>query len=89
MFLTSCGGLEEAGDVLRNEKTKSTDEFLIKKRKPLTEPPDFKNIPEPGSLSEEKEKNDIERIFKITEKSSKKKSPPSSAEDSILNQIKK
>ena len=31
LFLTSCGGLKEAGKVLRNEKIKTTDEFLVKK----------------------------------------------------------
>ena len=33
--LVSCGSVEEAGKVLRNEKIKTTDEFLVKKRKPL------------------------------------------------------
>ena len=58
LFLTSCGGLKEAGKVLRNEKIKTTDEFLVEKRNPLELPPDFKDIPEPGKLS--KEKNDDE-----------------------------
>ena len=31
LFLYSCGGLSDAGKVLRNEKVKSTDEFLVKK----------------------------------------------------------
>mgnify|MGYP007000451735 CR=1 len=35
-FLYSCGAASEAGKVLRNEKTKTTDEFLVKKREPLT-----------------------------------------------------
>ena len=30
-FLYSCGGMSEAGKVLRNEKVKNTDEFLVKK----------------------------------------------------------
>ena len=29
--LNSCGGFKEAGKVLRNEKTTTTDEFLVKK----------------------------------------------------------
>ena len=33
LFLfTSCGGLKDAGKVLRNEKVKTTDEFLVKKK---------------------------------------------------------
>ena len=31
-FLISCGTFEEAGRVLRNEKIKSTDEFLVEKK---------------------------------------------------------
>ena len=34
-FLVSCGGLKEAGKVLRNEKTPTTDEFLVKQKDPL------------------------------------------------------
>ena len=32
IFILSCGGFSEAGKVLRNEKTKTTDEFLVKKK---------------------------------------------------------
>ena len=32
LILNSCGGLKEAGKVLRNEKTKTTDEFFVKKK---------------------------------------------------------
>ena len=47
LFLNSCGGLSEAGKVLRNEKTRTTDEFLVKKREPLSQPPEFNKIPKP------------------------------------------
>ena len=30
-FITSCGGIKDAGKVLRNEKIRTTDEFLVKK----------------------------------------------------------
>ena len=53
-LLASCGGLKDAGKVLRNEKIKTTDEFLVKKRNPLVLPPDFEKIPEPGSNPEKK-----------------------------------
>ena len=32
IFLYSCASLEEAGKALRNEKSNTTDEFLVKKR---------------------------------------------------------
>ncbi len=47
-LLANCGGLDDAKKVLRNEKVKSTDEFLVKKKDPLVLPPDYKNIPKPG-----------------------------------------
>ena len=31
LILNSCGGFKEAGKVLRNEKTRTTDEFFVKK----------------------------------------------------------
>ena len=32
IILNSCGSLKEAGDILRNEKTQSNNQFLIKKK---------------------------------------------------------
>ena len=50
IFLTACSGLSDAGKVLRNEKVRTTDEFLVKKRSPLVLPPDYEEIPEPGAI---------------------------------------
>ena len=87
--LNGCSSLSEAGKVIRNEKTRTTDEFLIKKQQPLTQPPDFETIPEPGSIKN-KAKNNIEKILKTSKtKSSTSQSKSSSIEESILNQIKK
>ena len=49
-ILTNCSNLSDAGKVLRNEKITNSDEFLVKKRGPLVLPPDYKDIPEPGSI---------------------------------------
>ena len=46
MVLSACGNV---GKILRNEKIKTTDEFLVKKKKPLILPPDLDQIPEPGT----------------------------------------
>ena len=51
-LLTSCSSLDEAGKVLKNEKIRTTDEFLVKKRDPLVLPPDYKEIPLPGSTKD-------------------------------------
>ena len=83
----SCTGFSDAGKVLRNEK-RTTDEFLIKKTEPLTQPPDFKKIPEPGSIKKEKDKEIIEKILNLPEENTKKSNKSSSTEESILKQIK-
>ena len=63
----SCGGLKEASSVLRNEKIKTTDEFLVKKRNPLVLPPNYEKIPEPGSVRKKNEddKDKIKKILKV------------------------
>lgn len=93
IILNSCNTLGEAGKILRNEKTNTTDEFLIKKNEPLTQPPDFNEIPQPGSVKDNKagtEQNSFEKILK-TKKSDSKNSQTksSSTEESILQNIKK
>ena len=92
MLLNNCSSFSEAGKVLRNEKVRTTDEFLIKKKEPLTQPPDFDTIPEPGSIENKAEKNEksIESILSSnTSDTSSNSSSSSSTEESILNQIKK
>ena len=91
LFLTvSCGGLDDAGKVLRNEKVKTTDEFLVKKRNPLELPPNYEKIPEPGSINQKKESEEekIKKILKVSETESTPTSK-SSVEDSILKSIRK
>ena len=66
VLLTNCASFSEVGKVMRNEKTGNTDEFLIKKREPLTQPPDYNVLPTPNSVKTEKKE-------KITEISSDNK----------------
>ena len=40
----------DARKVLRNEKIKTTDEFLVKKREPLVLPPDYRKYLNQESL---------------------------------------
>lgn len=92
MLITACTSLDDAGKVLRNEKVRTTDEFLIKKREPLVLPPDFNELPEPGSISnknrlEEKEK--IKKILKANEEIDSSKSTSSNIEESILEKVRK
>jgi hypothetical protein len=92
VVLNGCSTFGEAGKVLRNEKTKAGDEFLIKKNSPLTQPPGFEEMPEPKSIKgqSESEQNNIKKIIKTAQpESSKNKVKSSSTEKSILNQIKR
>ena len=90
-FLVSCSNFQEAGKVLRNEKTQTTDEFLVKKKEPLIMPPDLDKIPEPESLKNNKENEEekIKKILKIPKSSSVKNNSNSSTEDSIIDKINK
>ena len=89
--LTSCSGIKEAGKILRNEKIRTTDEFLVKKRNPLVLPPNYEKMPTPGSSIEKKENQEeqIKKILKAPEVESTKKNTSSSVEETILNRIRK
>ena len=91
LSLVSCSGLKDACKVFRNEKTTTTDEFLVKKRNPLILPPNFEKIPEPGTSSNKNinEEDNIKKILKATNNEKIKKNKSSSIENSILNKIRK
>ena len=90
-LLASCGGLSDAGKVLRNEKVRGTDEFLVKKKNPLILHPNYEKIPEPGSISEKKENEEdkIKKILKAPKTDTNSKNKSSSTEESILKSIRK
>jgi hypothetical protein len=90
-FLASCSGFNDAAKVLRNEKKKSTDEFLVKKRDPLILPPDYKNVPKPDTLENSKyeKKNKLKKMLKVPSKTNTNNTKASSIEDKILRNIKK
>tara|TARA_B110000285_G_C14541398_1_gene345151 strand:- start:89 stop:409 length:321 start_codon:yes stop_codon:yes gene_type:complete len=90
ILLNSCSSFSEVGKVMRNEKITNSDEFLVKKRDPLTLPPDFKTLPRPGGLrnSEKKaEKDSIKKIIQIQNAGQSKTNSSSSIEQSIINKI--
>ena len=94
ILLVACQTFKDAGSVLRNEKKNSTDEFLIQKKDPLTQPPDFDVLPTPGALVEKNVKKNeeinIKKMLKANDKKSTSLSKNStSTESSIINQIKK
>ena len=76
---------------LTGAKQKSTDEFLVQKKDPLILPPDFDNLPSPSDKEEAiEEMSSFEKTFKReSETEITASSAESSAEDSILRQIRK
>tara|TARA_B100001093_G_scaffold503458_1_gene557864 strand:+ start:1794 stop:2108 length:315 start_codon:yes stop_codon:yes gene_type:complete len=90
IFLANCGGMSDVGKVLRNEKTSTTDEFLVKKKEPLVLPPDFDTLPEPGSANKvENNGGEINKILKIPKNQKSSTNKATSIEKSILNKINK
>ena len=86
-ILHGCGGIKEAGKVMRNEKIRTTDEFLVEKRDPLTLPPDYNSLPVPGSLKKTKEQNELNKILNIPKENITKKKSKTNIEQSIINKI--
>ena len=83
--------MKEAGQVLRNEKVKTTDEFLVKKKQPLILPPNYEKIPEPGSADQKQidDKEKIKKIFKSSDVEKPGMNKSSSIEKSIIDKIRK
>ena len=90
-LIVSCQSMGEAKKVLSNEKIKTTDEFLVKKKKPLILPPDLDQIPEPGTKVEKKseEKDALKEILKQNTKVKKSSEKSSSIEESIIKRLPK
>ena len=85
ILLVSCGTFSEAGKALRNEKTRTTDEFLIEKRGPLSLPPKMGELPKPRSDNETKENKNILGVLSEDNKSDEK----SELENIFLEEIRK
>jgi len=91
-LVTSCA--DTWGNVKRGltgAKQKSTDEFLVQKKDPLILPPDFESLPSPSDREEAiEEMSSFEKTLKQTSETEiTTSSAGSSAEDSILKQIRK
>ena len=94
LFIYSCGSVGEA--LQGKKRSDQGDEFLIDKKNPLTMPPDFNKLPEPGEATIKSTKDiesgqsNIENLLKKSkiedDTSSSKQS--TSIESSILKKIK-
>ena len=90
LILSACGGMSDASKVLRNEKIKTTDEFLVKKREPSVLPPNYNEIPEPDTLNRSRnlsEDDKIKKILEVQSKNTEGKNKTSSVEELIIDKI--
>jgi len=91
--LSACQSLK---DGLTGKKQTNSDEFLVKKKNPLSLPPDFENLPVPTTLNKNDDQSDSDISLKeilnmdTNTKSTASKSDTSigSVEKNILEKIK-
>ena len=93
-LLTSCANTwSNVKRGLTGAKQNSTDEFLVEKKDPLILPPDFDSLPSPSDKVEAIEEMSGFSFEKTLKQESETEitasSTESSAEDSILKQIRK
>ena len=78
---------------LTGQKQNSTDEFLVEKKDPLVLPPNFEDLPAPSDSAIEEAETEISSFEKTlsttTDEESDEGSSSNSAEESILNKIRK
>ena len=89
LFINSCGTIKEG---FTNQKKNSSDEFLVEKKSPLVMPPNFDELPIPGSDKGNSNSNDNKIKTLVLNDSDTKKKPNDinkSFEESLLEKIKK
>ena len=97
IFFLNTACVETLDDVkkgLGGAKRTSTDEFLVKKKDPLTMPPKWEDLPEPGQSTymkkEIEEVVDIEELLQLgkNQESTKNIKQGGSVEELVLRQLK-
>ena len=94
IILSSCQKLSEG--MIGSKRSKTSDEFLVHKKKPLVMPPDFDDMPSPRQNKQQEEEpsassESIEDLLNIKKKEndeSFESGNDSSLEQSILKKIK-
>ena len=96
-LITACASSwEDIKKGLGGAKRTSTDEFLVKKKEPLTMPPKWKDLPKPGQLinidDDVEEVTDIEELIQLGKDqrgSINLEQGSGNVEESILKKIKR
>ena len=91
LILTSCQSVKQG---LTGSKKNNKDEFLVQKKNPLVQPPNFNELPEPKSkkadISEENSSKDIEKLlegYNVESSNNNNNENIESIEESILEKI--
>ena len=93
LILIPLFGCESAREGFTLKKKNNSDEFLIEKKNPLIQPPEYGKLPTPEKKIEDEnqtEVNELEQLLKNTDMKEKKKSTSSeisSIEEHILEKI--
>ena len=95
IILSSCQSFQEG--MMGTKRSKSSDEFLVHKKKPLVVPPDFDDMPTPKKKEENVQtlstsNESIEDLLNIEKKENEESleiGKDQSLEQSILKKIKK
>ena len=92
LFLHSCSGVQDAFE--GKKRSENSDEFLVEKKNPLTEPPDMNELPVPLDQEEEQSDTsnegslDIEKALKVEQsEDSNNQNQENSLEKTILEKI--
>ena len=92
LFLHSCSGVTDALE--GTKRSENSDEFLVEKKNPLTEPPDMNELPVPLDQEEERSDTsnedslDIEKVLKVEQsEDSNNQNQENSLEKTILEKI--
>ena len=90
-LVASCNSWDSIKRGLTGKKLDQTDEFLVKKKDPLTLPPDYENLPSPSEEEILEQQTSIieDKLKKIVEDEGITSSSGNSTEQSILEQIRK
>ena len=90
-LLSSCAdSWDSVKSGLTGAKRRSADEFLVKKKDPLTLPPNFENLPAPGDdVAAKQEISVLEQSLEQAVDEEKNISKSTTTEKAILNRIKK
>jgi hypothetical protein len=96
IFFLAFSGCQSVREGLGGSKKTNNDEFLVEKKNPLTKPPDYEDLPTPGSAEDRKEIKDedfnlkelLEQSSKNTQSKTNTESKNKNLEKSILDKIK-